>query len=145
MAKAEFFKKNLYNTDNKYLGFEDYELWTRSIRNNYTFFNLSNTLLSYRLSRNQLSANQKNNFKKRYFGFKNDLLLSLSNILDSEYINIYKKILIDKDKQSIPKIFDVYKKNNLGFNFRIQNQIKLILNDECNINSSLMEKIKLYL
>jgi glycosyltransferase involved in cell wall biosynthesis len=144
LATASFFKKNLYNSDIKYLGFEDYELWTRSISNNYTFFNMPNTILSYRMSNSQLSANQKSNFKKRYFEFKNNLLSSLSTNLDPEYINIYKKILIDKDKNSINKIFDFYKKNNLNFNSKILNQIKLILNDECNIKSSLTEKIKLY-
>ena len=145
LAKASFFKNNLYNSDIKYLGFEDYELWTRSIVNNYTFFNLPNVILSYRLSSKQLSANQKINYKKRYFEFKHNILSSLSSKLDPEYINIYKKILIDKDKNSVIKIFDFYKKNNFNYNFKIQNQIKLILNEECNIKTSVIEKIKLYI
>lgn len=145
LAKASFFRENLYNPDIKYLGFEDYELWTRSISNNYTFLNLSDTILAYRLSSKQLSANQQLDFKKRYFEFKINLLKVLSNNLDDEYISLYRKLLIEKDKNSIIEIIEYYKIHNIIFNKKLQTQIKLILNDECNITSSKIDKMKLFI
>jgi glycosyltransferase involved in cell wall biosynthesis len=140
LAKSTFFKNNLYDPDIKYLGFEDYELWTRSIQNNYTFYNMPNKLLAYRLKIK--SKNIDNiNFKARYLDFKYHLQLTLSKILDPDFIELYSKLINQKDKKMIDKIFLYLKKNNINFDYRTQNQIKIILNNDYNFRSSIIEKL----
>jgi glycosyltransferase involved in cell wall biosynthesis len=141
LAKSIFFKQNLYNADAKFTGFEDYELWTRSIQNNYTFFNMPDKLLAYRLKMKSKTSIDSINFKVRYLDFKYHLQSTLSKKLDPDFIYLYSKLINQKDKKMIDKIFSYLKKNNINFDYRTQNQIKIILNNDYNFRSSIKEKL----
>jgi glycosyltransferase involved in cell wall biosynthesis len=141
LAKSTFFKNNLYDPDIKYLGFEDYELWTRSIQNNYIFYNMPNKLLAYRLKIKSKHNIENINFKIRYLEFKKQLQQSLSCKLDPEFIDLYSKLINRKDKKIIDIIILYLKKNNIDFDFRMQNQIRIILNNDYNFRSSIIEKL----
>jgi len=141
LAKSIFFKQNLYNADAKFIGFEDYELWTRSIQNNYTFFNMPDKLLAYRLKIKSKTSIDSINFKVRYLDFKYHLQSTLSKKLDPDFIDLYSKLINQKDKKMIDKIFLYLKKNNINFDYRTQNQIKIILNNDYNFRSSIKEKL----
>lgn len=122
MIKSEIFKKDNYWYNSDYKGLEDYELWTRLMKN-YKTQNLQEVLLFYRRHEesttvkeeriNQLRQQVKSKIRKAYIGrFSNWEIQQIdSEILEhlssNENIKKYKKI------------------ETLGFNFWIH--YKLIL------------------
>src|SRR5690606_21699401 len=68
LGRKDIFLNNIYSQGENALHTEDYELWTRMIRNNVTMFNHDESLYSIRVNENSVSRQfeeiQKSNFVK---------------------------------------------------------------------------------
>lgn len=96
LAKAEFYKNNMYAT--KYSTEEDYDLWLRT-RNKYTFGNIQFPLLKYRIHQNQASRN-----------IVGAINMSALSELNGDIFTIYNKItsLKIKDNEIIENMLFKY-------------------------------------
>lgn len=145
LGTSEFFKSSNYSESISYLGFEDYELWVRALSNGFSISNLNKPILSYRLSKAQVSNNRKRDYNSRYKSFKNEVALSLTDKIDNSLIYNYLKLLESGNFNQVDNLLTSLGENMDIKGMKLFNQLKTSLLSELGLEIPFINKLKFFM